>query len=393
MMLSRTLVAVAALSLFVVPAVAQTPAPSQATPKSNDYTDPANWLCRPGRADACSTPDQTATVVNADGSERVERWVANPDAPVDCFYVYPTVSTELTPNADMIPGPGEKMVVPQQVARLASKCRVFAPMYRQVTLAALHAFMAGKPIGGDRVLAYNDVRDAWNEYLAHDNHGRGVVLIGHSQGSAVLTQLVKNEIDGKPVQKQIVSVILGGTALQVPVGKDVGGDFQDIPLCHSMTQTQCVIAFASFRANSPPPSDSLFTKNHGPGLVTACVNPAALGGGSGTLKAYMPTGRVILSPETPIEWVKGGPAITTPFVTPPGLLSAECGSNGVGSYLAITVNAVPSDPRTDDIIGDIVRDGKIDKEWGFHLIDMNLTMGNLADDIDAQSKAWLAAHK
>lgn len=390
-MASRVLLAAAAALLFVLPAAAQTPAASTVTPKPNDYTDPANWLCRPGRADACSTPDQTATVVNGDGSESVEHWAADPNAPIDCFYVYPTVSIEPTANADMIPGPGEKMVVTQQVARLASKCRVFAPMYRQVTLAALRARLAGKPIGGDRALAYGDVRDAWNEYLSHDNHGRGVVLIGHSQGSGVLTQLVKEEIDGKPIQKQIVSIILGGTGLQVPAGKDVGGDFQHIPLCHSMTQNQCVIAFASFRANSPPPSDSLFTMSRGAGWVTACVNPAALGGGSGVLKAYMPTGSVILSPQAPMEWVKGGPAITTPFVTPPGLLSAECASNGVGNYLAITVNAVPSDPRTDDIIGDIVRNGKIDKGWGLHLIDMNLTMGNLADDIDAQSKAWLAA--
>jgi hypothetical protein len=390
-MSSRVMLAAAAALLFVLPAAAQTPA-APATPKPNDYTDAANWLCRPGRADACSVPDQTATVVNADGSEHVEHWAADPNAPVDCFYVYPTVSIEPTPNADMIPGPGEKMVVTQQVARLASKCRVYAPMYRQVTLAALYAFMTGKPVAASRELAYGDVRDAWNEYLAHDNHGRGVVLIGHSQGSGVLTQLVKNEIDGKPIQKQIVSIILGGTGLQVPAGKDVGGDFKSVPLCHSTAQTGCVIAFASFRANTPPPADSLFTMSRGPGLQTACVNPAALGGGSALLKAYMQTGKVGMSPEAPIEWVKGGPAIPTPFVTPPGLLSAQCASNGVGNYLAITVNAVPSDPRTDDIIGDIVRNGKIDKAWGLHLLDMNLTMGNLEDDIDAQSKAWLAAN-
>ncbi len=37
--------------------------------------------------------------------------------------------------------------------------------------------------GGDR-----DVKAAWNDYLARDNKGRGVVLIGHSQGSLILTQ-------------------------------------------------------------------------------------------------------------------------------------------------------------------------------------------------------------
>ncbi|HEY8950316.1 MAG TPA: DUF3089 domain-containing protein [Rhizomicrobium sp.] len=360
-------------------------------PPPNDYTNPANWLCRPDRNDACVT-DQTATVVNADGTESKETWSADPNAPIDCFYVYPTVSLEPTPNSDMIPGPGEKGVVVHQIARLASKCRIYAPMYRQVTLAALASFMAGKPVAASRELAYDDVRDAWTEYLAHDNHGRGVVLIGHSQGSGVLTELVKNEIDGKPIQKQIVSVILGGTVLQVPVGKDVGGDFQSVPLCHSNMQTGCVIAFASFRANVPPPPGSRFGAGKGPGFMAACANPAALGGGSGALDAYLPAGRVGLSPQAPIEWVKGGPAITTPFVKVPGLLTGECVSNEHGSYLAVTIHADPKDPRTDDIIGDVVVGGKVQEGWGLHLLDMNLTMGNLVTVVDAESKAWLAAN-
>lgn len=372
-------------------AMASALAAPAAQPAPNDYTDPANWLCRPGRTDACVT-DQTATVVNADGSETTETWSADPNAPIDCFYVYPTVSLEPTPNSDMTPGPEEKAVVAHQVARLGSKCRIYAPMYRQVTLMALASFMAGKPVAANRQLAYDDVRDAWNEYLAHDNHGRGVVLIGHSQGSRVLTELVKNEIDGKPIQKQIVSIILGGTALQVPVGKDVGGDFQSIPLCRSNTQTGCVISFASFRANMPPLAKAFFGESRGPGLMAACTNPAALSGGPGALDAYLPAGRVGLSPQAPVEWVKGGPPIKTPFVKVPGLLTGECVDNAHGSYLAVTVNGDPKDPRTDDIIGDVVIDGKILQNWGLHLLDMNLTMGNLVDVVGAESAAWRAAN-
>ena len=173
----------------------------------------------------------------------------------------------------------------QQFARFGAKCRLYAPMYRQFTLTALNAAMTGRPIAGGgarRMLGYNDVVDAWNEYLAHDNHGRGVVLIGHSQGSGVLTQLIAREIDGKPVQKQIISAILMGTALQVPPGKDVGGSFKAVPLCHSATQLGCVIAFADFRADSPPPDNSRFGKGRPlAGTVAACVNPSALAGGSG----------------------------------------------------------------------------------------------------------------
>src|SRR5262249_10308891 len=156
----------------------------------------------------------------------------------------------------MNPGTEEKGVVKAQFARFASQCRLFAPMYRQVTLTALRALLAGTPVQADRALAYNDVLDAWNYYLEHDNKGRGVVLIGHSQGSMVLTQLIRNEIDGKPVQSRIISALLLGTSLPVPKGKDVGGAFQHMPLCHSAAQTGCVITYASFRSNVPPPANS-----------------------------------------------------------------------------------------------------------------------------------------
>ena len=210
-----------------------------AAPK-NDYAVGSNWLCRPGRSDACTT-DLTTTVIAANGALNRESWKSNPDAPIDCFYVYPTVSRDTTPNSDMIPGPEEVNVVLNQFARFGSECRTYAPMYRQFTLKALGMMMTGAVTAADRRLGYNDVRDAWNYYLEHDNKGRGVVLIGHSQGSGVLVQLIRSEIDGKPAQARIVSALLMGTSLPVPIGKDVGGGFQNIPLCHSATQTGCVI--------------------------------------------------------------------------------------------------------------------------------------------------------
>ncbi len=167
-----------------------------------DYRDPANWLCRPGRQDACAA-DLSTTVVAADGARSVEPFKAASTPKFDCFYVYPTISLDPTPNSDMIPGPEEKRVAQFQVARFAKNCRVFAPVYRQVTLTALRSIMGGGTPAIDRDMAYRDVKAAWDDYLAHDNKGRGVVLIGHSQGSLILTQLVAREIDGKPAQKQV----------------------------------------------------------------------------------------------------------------------------------------------------------------------------------------------
>jgi hypothetical protein len=379
-------------------AYAQGAAPASA-PAPNDYGDKANWLCLPGRADACAN-DNTSTLVMANGSTKVETWKADPKAPVDCFYVYPTVSNDPGAVSDMTPNKEEIFVVQQQAARLGIKCRVFAPLYRQVTLTALKAFMGGKPLPGSsepwvREVGYDDVRDAWNWYLKNENHGRGVVLLGHSQGSGVLTRLIAEEIDGKPVQKQLISAILMGTNLPVPEGKDVGGVFKTIPLCHSMTQTGCVIAYASFRETSPPPANSLFGKPREahPGWVAACVNPAALGGGVGPLHAYMTNGEQIVADAAKgPAWVKGK-TIKTPFVSLPGLLTAECKTTDGFTYLSIHINADPADPRSDDISGDVVVFGQVQKNWGLHLIDVNLAMGNLVDIVGSQGKTWLKANR
>jgi len=377
----------AVVSMIVISSAQDKPVPAK-----NDYSKAETWLCRPGRHDACDV-DLTTTVISASGKLTREPWTANPKAPIDCFYVYPTVSLDPTPNSDMIAGDEELNVVRVQAARFGSQCRVYAPLYRQVTLSALRAFLAGRTAAVDRNLGYNDVVDAWNYYLQHDNQGRGVVLIGHSQGSMVLTELIKKEIDGKPIQKQLISALLLGTSLPVPRDKDVGGAFQQVPLCRNSKQTGCVITYASFRSDVPPPANSRFGKVAGQDQLAACTNPASLKGGSGELHAYLSTRGSGMSAAAPKPWVTNGPAIDTPFVSVPGMLTAECVANEKGSYLAVTVHGDPADSRTDEITGDVINAGKVLPEWGLHLIDVNLGIGNLVDIVRDQSKAYGAANK
>src|SRR5271168_5333411 len=364
-----TMLALCLLSVDMAPA--QTPAAAQSTVAAaagggDDYANADIWLCRPGRKDACTVP-QDATIIAADGTFTRENFSAAKNPPIDCFYVYPTVSNETTGNSDLVINTPEKRVVNAQFARFASKCRLFAPMYRQVTLTALRAMIAGKPIPVDRELGYNDVVAAWNYYLAHDNKGRGFVLVGHSQGSGVLTQLIKNEIDGKPVQAQLISAILMGTSLPVPKGADVGGAFKHIPVCRANSDLGCVIAFADFRATAPPPANSRFGKAP-EGMQAVCTNPAALGGGSGVLDAYLSPGRIATGSDdvpVPFAWTTPEKPVTTPFVKVPGLLSAAC----------------------------VVVNGQVLQDWGLHLIDANLTMGNLLSVVGDETKAYLASAK
>ena len=380
------------------PSVEASPAPAAV-----DYREGANWLCRPGRRDACGSADLTATRVAADGGLSPVAYSPAAAPAVDCFYVYPTVSHDTTPNSDLNPGPEERGVVQQQFARFGSVCRTYAPLYRQVTLTALQAALLGKPVAADRELPYRDVLAAWTDYLAHDNGGRGFVLIGHSQGSGVLTRLIREEIDGKPIARRMVSAILAGTSLPVPMGADVGGAFRSVPLCRRTGQAGCVVAFASFRASSPPPPNSRFGRiaaapggpSPTPGQVAACVNPAAPGGGRAELHPFMTatSENITAVPGEAPRWVAGQPPLKTAFASTPGLYAAECVSDGGFSYLSVRIDPKPADVRRDaaERTGDVVVGGVILKDWGLHLIDMNLTMGDMTKLVGEQAAAYAKA--
>jgi len=389
----RKALALIALLAAASAAGAQAPAPATAAipgVNPNDYADEKSWLCRPGRkGDACDV-DLTTTVVAADGTLTRETWAANPTAPIDCFYVYPTVSTDTSNFSDMTADPAETNVIHQQFARFGSQCRTFAPMYRQMTLAGLRQRLSGGPIAFDKGVWYDDVRDAWRSYVQRDNGGRGFVLVGHSQGAYILTELLKQEIDGKPIQKQLVGAYILGATFPVAKGKDTGGALQSIPLCRKPGQIGCVVNFSAFRSTVPPPANTLFGKADDPAMSGSCTNPATLGEGSAPLHAYLfATGRNIAMAGANTTWVTGK-TVDTPFVSVPGLLSSKCTTNEHATYLEITLNGNPSDPRTDDIGGDLgVVPGKPIPMWGLHLIDVNLVMGNLLSLIDQQTKAYL----
>ena len=366
-----------------------TPAPAapQAAAASTrtDYSVPAHWLCRPGITNNACEVNIDATIVEADGSTMVEKFAGNPNAPIDCFYVYPTVSLDPFSQSDLVPGPEELNVVKAQLARLGSQCRIFAPMYRQFSLGALRARMSGAgavPERGTPADANNDVDAAWDWYMANENRGRGVVILGHSQGSGQIMRLIAAKVDGKPAQEKLVSAIVMGFTMLVPKGQDVGGTFKSIPVCKTADQTGCVISFSSFRSDVPPSPAAMFGLGRGE-MEAVCTNPAALGGGAAEAKAYWSTADK--------TWVKGK-QVTTPFVSAPGLTTTECVREGNHHYLKVTFNADPADARIDDPGTDVMANGKPDAGWGLHLNDANIAMGDLVDILAKQSAAWKKAH-
>ena len=210
------------------------------------------WLCKPhSKPNPCRDTLET-TVYASDGASSVENPPFARRPRVDCFYVYPTVSGQLGTNADRSIDPEQVAIAQQQASRFSRRCRVYAPVYRQLTLRGIFAADEEQQAAAAR-LAYSDVRAAWRDYLRNYNHGRGVVLIGHSQGTYMLRYLARQEIDPKPkVRRLLVSALLLGGNVLVEDGRRVGGDFEHIRACAKRKQTGCVIGFSTFNETPPP---------------------------------------------------------------------------------------------------------------------------------------------
>lgn len=349
-------------------------APTVAPYSSPTYSDPVNWLCRPDRSDDACDIDLDATLVRADGTTEVQRFRPAADPAADCFYVYPTISADPPPNSDLSPGPEERLVVANQFARFGSVCRLFAPVYRQVPLAGLSALGAttttgvpGAPTPGQ--VAYGDVLDAWRQYLANDNDGRPVVLIGHSQGSGHLTRLLTEAITTDPVARErLVSALLVGSSVKVP---GAPGAIPDLPVCtqrDGRPATGCLLSYVSFAADAPPPDGSLFGRARDGQGRTVCTNPADLTGGAAPLDSYFPA--------------RPDQGLSTPFVRYEGLLQGRCTSDPRFDWLEVTNTHAPGDTRPADV------GGRITPVWGLHLIDVNLALGNLVDLVGQQVRGF-----
>jgi hypothetical protein len=232
------------------------------TPPAPDYSQPSAWLASPGRnGQERSTPPGITPVDEA-------------NAPADVFFIHPT--TDLNNriwNAPFdAPDDVAKLNPPVRLGQASAFngcCRIYAPQYRQASLAGLKEPKAV-------ALAYEDVARAFRSYIAHDNKGRPFILASHSQGTALAIELVQREILGTPLQKRMIAAYL--------VGGYVPQTFATIglPTCDAPKQTGCVVSWNTSKAGWNIPRKLLLSR---PGywwqgqLVTRgaappiCVNP------------------------------------------------------------------------------------------------------------------------
>ncbi len=339
------------------------------------------WLCRPGMAaDPCTSSLQTEVVLASGARSLITPSVASASK-FDCFYAYPTVSHETTLNSDLAVQKAEIATAIAQASPFSTVCRVWAPMYRQFTLFALQKLLTQGVSANDLAVlntAYESLKSGFEDYLTHYNEGRPIIFIGHSQGASLLVSLLKQLVDGNPaLRSRLVLAIILGANVVVADGSREGGSFSHIPVCSSNGEAGCVIAYSSFP--SQPPATSFFGRpGQGVSLLSgqlattgvhvACVNPAALGGGSAALDPFFPTEGLI----------------AVPWVEYPDLYAARCETGGGANYLQVTKISGASDRRP------VVTEPS-GPDWGYHDYDINLALGNLLADTAAAEKTWSRA--
>ncbi|MEN0083151.1 MAG: DUF3089 domain-containing protein [Leifsonia sp.] len=380
------------------------------------------WLCHPGdTASACgdgvgrypdgTTVPLTTTVASGDSLSVVQPAGSAPP-PVDCFYVYPTV--DIVPNPALMIGStapsardDEVAVMLAQLGPLAGLCRLFVPLYRQSTLLQLAASGAtgSDPYPGP---GFDDVQQAWDDYWTHDNvdpstgKRRGVILLGHSQGSVAVEKLLQHSVDGKPAATaQLVSAVVLGGQVQVPLNASAGGGtdnastFQHLPLCEPQpgsVPTGCVIAYSSYsQPSGGAPAAGSLAANLDPGHRIACVNPSALLASRPSdttmpLDPVLPTRRLVrgnaLFPNGALTHLLVGytlPADPTGYRETPGALTGRCAfagdaaSNSSWLQIGDPTGMLP-DTSTSAL--------------GLHVVDYNVDLGGLRTLLAAQIAQW-----
>ncbi|WP_265530628.1 DUF3089 domain-containing protein [Sphingomicrobium marinum] len=343
---------------------------------SPDYADGRNWICLPERKDLCARSlAHNELTETGYGPREITRPAKAPA--IDCFYVYPTISRDSGLNSDLSPGEAEELYVTQaQFGRFSSVCRPFVPVYRQMTMAALALAATGGDVRSASEIAIGDVRAAFKDYMQNRNNGRPYVLIGHSQGSIMLQQLIAEDIEGSPAHDLMLKAIIPGWNTLVPQGEIVGGSFAQTPACTRPGQTKCVMSWVTYAEGKPPPNSALFGLAPPGNMTPVCTNPAKPGSRDWEpLDGFFYTRSAYNVPGGPITWSKTG---TSPEAFVTGTLAeGRCVNDGRRGYLEIRTRRAPGDVRTDRLGGEVGQLGFFLAGWGKHLLDMSIAQNDL----------------
>lgn len=183
---------------------------------------------------------------NADIIPKAETWLADSLKKVDVFYIHPTMykkKSAKTWTADLNDIQLNKSVdskpIKYQATPFNKTARVYAPRYRQ---AHLDVFDNESKLRYQALdFAYQDVKKAFEYYLANYNQGRPIVIASHSQGTVHARRLLKEFFDKEEMKSKLVCAYLVGFGVYP-------NDYELLTICENAEETNCYVTWSSFKA-------------------------------------------------------------------------------------------------------------------------------------------------
>lgn len=327
---------------------------AQAPLGANAYADPAQWYSRPGLA---RDPAGLRPAGLAAGGAPL---------PAAVFFIHPT--SYFVPahwNAPAGDANAERMarlMIGGMASAFNAAEALWAPKYRQATFGA---FLADRP---DRTraldLAYGDVREAFQTFLAIVPDGQPIVLVGHSQGALHLKRLLRDEVAGTPLAGRIAAAYVIGWPVSLAHDLPAMG----LPACTAAGQPGCVQSWLSYAE----PADPQLT------LAAYARFPALDGqspGGSPFLCSNPLTGSIGGSaPASANRGTLVPDATMTAGSLVPAAVPARCAADGV-----LLIGSPPA-------MGPYVLPGN-----NYHVYDLLLFWANVRADVAARVAAHIAS--
>ncbi len=220
-----------------------------------DYTEMSNWLIHPEQFDLGT---KYATKYPAISEFNTE------EKPIDLFFVHrTTMHSKLRWNSQHSGRVSRERIMRTSVLPIinafSEECTIYVPMYKQATL---YSFFEESEYSKTALnTAYEDVREAFLQYLREGDARKPLVLAGHSQGACHIARLIKEVCEpDDALFSRILMVYLVGW----PIENDYFNRLK--PVRHSL-ETGGYVSWCTFGMGGYPPYFPEMFRN------TTCTNP------------------------------------------------------------------------------------------------------------------------
>jgi len=126
--------------------------------------------------------------------------------------------------------------------------RIYSPRYRQAHIQAYYPITPADTLNAVAAfeLAYEDIKKAFDYYLANYNQDRPIIIASHSQGSTHAIRLLKEYFDNKPLAKKLVAAYVVGMAIDPAT-------YVQLKACDEPKATGCICAWRTYQEGYNPP--------------------------------------------------------------------------------------------------------------------------------------------